>query len=74
MQFVYGGPAYKKPFFVRSIWHDGRFTYIQTDARELPALYEIKDGQDGSRAAFWRRLGAAPRTPASRAASKDHAR
>ena len=45
MQFVYGAQAYKEPFFVRSIWHDGRFTYIQTDARELPALYEVKDGQ-----------------------------
>ena len=45
MQFVYGTPAYKKPFFVRSIWHDGRFTYIRTDARELPVLYEVKDGQ-----------------------------
>lgn len=45
MQFVYGAPAYKKPFFVRSIWNDGRFTYIRTDARELPALYEVKDGQ-----------------------------
>ena len=45
MQFVYGTPAYKKPFLVRSIWNDGRFTYIRTDARELPALYELKDGQ-----------------------------
>jgi type IV secretory pathway VirB9-like protein len=45
MQFVYGAPAYKKPFLVRSIWNDGRFTYIRTDARELPALYEVKDGK-----------------------------
>jgi type IV secretory pathway VirB9-like protein len=45
MQFVYGSQGYKKPFLVRSIWHDGRFTYIRTDARELPALYEVKDGQ-----------------------------
>ena len=45
MQFVYGAPAYKKPFLVRSIWNDGRFTYIRTDARELPALYEVKDGE-----------------------------
>jgi hypothetical protein len=29
---------------VRAIWHDGQFTYIKTDARELPALYEMKDG------------------------------
>ena len=45
LQFVYGSPKYTGPFFVRAIWHDGRFTYIQTDARELPALYEVKDGQ-----------------------------
>ena len=45
MQFVYGTPPYKKPFLVRSIWNDGRFTYIRTDARELPALYEFTDGQ-----------------------------
>jgi type IV secretory pathway VirB9-like protein len=45
MQFVYGVQAYKKPFLVRSIWNDGRFTYIRTEARELPALYEVKDGQ-----------------------------
>ena len=45
LQFVYGMPKYMKPFLVRSIWHDGRFTYIRTDARELPVLYEVKDGQ-----------------------------
>lgn len=45
LQFTYGTPKYHKPFFVRSIWHDGQFTYIKSDARELPALYELKDGQ-----------------------------
>ena len=45
LQFAYGTPKYEKPFFVRSIWHDGEFTYIKSDARELPALYEVKDGQ-----------------------------
>jgi len=45
LQFAYGAPKYEKPFFVRSIWHDGTFTYIKSDARELPALYELKDGQ-----------------------------
>jgi type IV secretion system protein VirB9 len=44
-QFAYGTPKYEKPFFVRSIWHDGQFTFIRADARELPALYEVKDGQ-----------------------------
>lgn len=45
LQFPYGTPKYEKPFFVRSIWHDGQFTYIKADAPELPALYELKDGQ-----------------------------
>ena len=45
LQFPYGTAKYRKPFFVRSIWHDGQFTYIKSDARELPALYELKDGQ-----------------------------
>jgi type IV secretory pathway VirB9-like protein len=45
LQFAYGTPKYNKPFYVRSIWHDGQFTYIKSDARELPALYELKDGQ-----------------------------
>jgi type IV secretion system protein VirB9 len=45
LQFVYGTPKYERPFFVRSIWHDGQSTFIRTDARELPALYEVKDGQ-----------------------------
>ena len=45
LQFAYGTPKYEKPFFVRSIWHDGQFTFIRADARELPALYELTDGQ-----------------------------
>jgi len=45
LQFVYGTPKYDKPFLVRSIWHDGQFTYVKTDASELPALYEIQDGK-----------------------------
>ena len=45
LQFAYGSPKYEKPFFVRSIWHDGQFTYIRSDARELPTLYELRDGQ-----------------------------
>ena len=35
----------EKPFLVRSIWHDGQFTYLKSDATELPALYELKDGK-----------------------------
>lgn len=45
LEFAYGTPKYEKPFFVRSIWHDGDFTFIRAEARELPALYEVKDGQ-----------------------------
>jgi type IV secretion system protein VirB9 len=45
LQFPYGTPKYEKPFFVRSIWHDGQFTYIKSDARELPTLYELREGQ-----------------------------
>ena len=45
LQFVYGTLKYEKPFLVRSIWHDGQFTYIKADAGELPALYEVKDGK-----------------------------
>jgi len=44
LQFVYGAPKYEKPFLVRAIWNDGQFTYVRTDATELPALYEVKDG------------------------------
>jgi type IV secretion system protein VirB9 len=45
LQFDYGMPKYEKPFLVRSIWHDGQFTYIKADASELPALYEVQDGK-----------------------------
>jgi len=45
LQFPYGLPKYEKPFLVRSMWHDGEFTYVKTDATELPALYEMKDGK-----------------------------
>ena len=45
LKFVYGAPKYERPFFVRAMWNDGEFTYLKTDARELPALYELKDGK-----------------------------
>lgn len=45
LQFSYKTPKYEGPFFIRAIWNDGRFTYLKTDARELPALYQILDGQ-----------------------------
>jgi type IV secretory pathway VirB9-like protein len=34
-----------EPFLVSAIYHDDRFTYIRSDAREKPALYEVKDGK-----------------------------
>ncbi|WP_291985020.1 TrbG/VirB9 family P-type conjugative transfer protein [Luteitalea sp.] len=43
LTFGYGAVKYERPFFVRAMWHDGEFTYIKSDARELPALYEVKD-------------------------------
>ena len=36
---------YERPFLVRAMWHDGQFTYLKSDATELPALYELKDGK-----------------------------
>ena len=45
LKFVYGTHKYEKPFLVRSVWHDGQFTYVKSDASELPALYELKDGK-----------------------------
>ena len=45
LQFPYRQAKYEKPFYVRSMWHDGEFTYLRTDATELPALYELKDGK-----------------------------
>ncbi|MGE0705096.1 MAG: TrbG/VirB9 family P-type conjugative transfer protein [Vicinamibacterales bacterium] len=45
LTFAYGSPKYEGPFLVRSIWHDDAFTYIRSDARELPTLYELRDGQ-----------------------------
>ena len=45
LRFDYGTPKYEKPFFVRSIWHDGQFTYNKSDAREVPTLYEVRDGE-----------------------------
>lgn len=32
------------PFNVQSIYHDGKFTYIQSNAQEKFTVYEVKDG------------------------------
>ena len=43
LQFPYIFRARSKPFRVTAIYHDDRFTYIRTEGRELPALYEVVD-------------------------------
>lgn len=45
LSFNYKVPDYGKPFFIRAVWHDGQFTYLKSEARELPALYEWIDGK-----------------------------
>jgi type IV secretion system protein VirB9 len=45
VRFPYRFEAGKKPFYVRAMYHDERFTYIQARPEETPTLYEIKDGQ-----------------------------
>jgi type IV secretory pathway VirB9-like protein len=45
LQFPYDSVKYERPFLVRAIWHDGQFTYVRSDAAELPAIYEVKDGK-----------------------------
>jgi type IV secretion system protein VirB9 len=42
--FPYRFKADKAPFFVHAIFHDDHRTYIQAHPRELPSLYELKDG------------------------------
>jgi type IV secretion system protein VirB9 len=44
LAFPYRFKANEKPFFVTAIYTDGTFTYIKSDAPELPALYEVRDG------------------------------
>jgi type IV secretory pathway VirB9-like protein len=45
MRFPYRFEAGKKPFFVRAMYNDDKFTYIQARPEETPALYEIQDGK-----------------------------
>jgi type IV secretion system protein VirB9 len=45
VRFAYRFEAGKKPFYVRSMYHDERFTYIQARPEETPTLYEIRDGK-----------------------------
>jgi len=43
MVFSYRVLQDKPPFFVHAMWHDDHRTFIQTSAKELPALYEYQD-------------------------------
>jgi type IV secretory pathway VirB9-like protein len=45
LRFDYRFAANQKPFEVTAMFHDDRFTYIRANPRELPALYEIRDGK-----------------------------
>lgn len=45
VRFPYRFEAGRKPFFVRAIYNDEKFTYIQARPEETPVLYEIKDGK-----------------------------
>ena len=44
-KFTYHYSPEKKPFHVRAIYHDSRFTYIKAEPEETPTLYEIRDGK-----------------------------
>jgi type IV secretory pathway VirB9-like protein len=45
VRFPYRFEAGKKPFFVRAMYHDDKFSYIQARPEETPTLYEVKDGK-----------------------------
>lgn len=45
VRFPYQFEAGKKPFYVRAMYIDDQFTYIQARPEETPTLYEIKDGK-----------------------------
>ena len=45
LQFDYDIALDSKPFYVRAMYSDKKFTYLKLDAPEAPAVYEIKDGK-----------------------------
>ena len=45
VRFPYRFEAGKKPFLVRAMYHDDKFTYIQARPEETPTLYEMKDAK-----------------------------
>ena len=44
-RFTYHFDPKKKPFHIKAIWHDSKFTYIQGQPEETPTLYEVRDGK-----------------------------
>ena len=44
LAFPYRFKIDKSPFFIQAIFHDDHRTFIQARTRELPSLYELKDG------------------------------
>ncbi len=45
LQFDYTFHANEAPFDIEAIYHDKRFTYIKTDAREKFSVYDMRDGK-----------------------------
>ena len=45
MKFTYRFKKNEAPFLVSAIYHDDKFTYIQANSQETPAVYELKDGK-----------------------------
>jgi type IV secretory pathway VirB9-like protein len=43
--YSYDSSGSKPPFSVSAIYHDDKFTYIQSNAQEKPTVYEVKDGK-----------------------------
>jgi type IV secretory pathway VirB9-like protein len=41
--YSYDAKASMPPFSITAIYHDEKFTYFKSNAREKPAIYEIKD-------------------------------
>jgi type IV secretory pathway VirB9-like protein len=45
LKFDYVFSPAPSSFGVRAVWHDDRFTYVNVQGHEMPALYEEHDGQ-----------------------------
>jgi type IV secretory pathway VirB9-like protein len=43
--YRYKSKITRPPFSVTAIYHDDKFTYIQSNAQEKPTIYELKDGK-----------------------------